>query len=227
MSIEKNTVSAQSQTKKGGIQIVDKSGKYSVLFVGNSITRHEPKSDIGWEHDWGMAASAKEKDYIHVTVQILEEKLGKINFCIVNCASWERLYYQDGLLEMFSDAKAFKPDFVVIRLGENIWSANDQFPLHPIAPHYAKMVEYFSSNPNTKVILTDLFWENAVINEAIHSVAKEKSYALVSLGDLGENAENTAAGKFWHEGVALHPGDLGMQRIAERIAEKILEQIST
>ncbi len=62
MSLEKNTVSAQSQTQKGGIEIVDNGGKYNVLFVGNSITRHEPKSAIGWEHDWGMAASAKDKD---------------------------------------------------------------------------------------------------------------------------------------------------------------------
>jgi hypothetical protein len=26
---------------------------------------------------------------------------------------------------------------------------------------------------------------------------------------------------FWHEGVANHPGDLGMQRIAERVLEKL------
>ncbi len=226
MNIEKNTVSAQSQTQKGGIEIVDNGGKYNVLFVGNSITRHAPKSEIGWEHDWGMAASAKDKDYVHVTVKLLEKKLGKVNYAIVNCANWERLYYQDEVLETFAEVKAFHADIIVIRLGENLWSANEHFALYPIPPHYAKMVEFFVVNPNAKIVLTDLFWKNTTINEAIHTVAKEKGYALVPLSDLGCNEENTAIGKFWHEGVAMHPGDIGMQRIAERIAKKILETIS-
>ena len=28
--------------------------------MGNSITRHGPKEEIGWPYDWGMAASAFE-----------------------------------------------------------------------------------------------------------------------------------------------------------------------
>ena len=215
MIIEKNTVSAQEQVQKTNtIEIVRKGGKYNVLFVGNSITRHTPKSEIGWEHDWGMAASAKEKDYVHVTVKLLEEKLGLINY-----------YYEDERLEEYTEATAFQPNIVIIRIGENMWSAKEQFDSRPIAPHYAKMVEYFSSNPQTKLVLTDLFWKNPTIDDAIHTVAKENGYVLVSLGDLSENQENMAIGKFWHEGVAIHPGDLGMQRIAERIAAAVLQQI--
>lgn len=226
MIIEKNTVSAQAQVQKTNtIEIVRKNGKHNVLFVGNSITRHAPKSEIGWENDWGMAASAKEKDYVHLTVKLLEEKLGPVNYAILNCASWERCYYEDERLNEYTEAKDFQPNIVIIRIGENIFSSKEQFDFHPIAPRYAKMVEYFSSNPQTKLVLTDLFWKNPAIDDAIHSVAKEKGYPLVSLGDLGENQENMAIGKFWHEGVAIHPGDLGMQRIAERITAAVLRQI--
>ena len=48
--IKKNSVSAQSQVKKEGFaKIVNQGGKLRVLFIGNSITRHGPKPDIGWE----------------------------------------------------------------------------------------------------------------------------------------------------------------------------------
>ncbi len=195
-----------------------------MLFVGNSITRHSPKPDIGWFGDWGMAASAKERDYVHVAVKLLEERLGKMDYAIVNCAAWERQYYQDEILSNWAEARDFFADIVVIRIGENMHSAQDKFAAFPIAPHFAKMIEYFTPNPSAKVVVCSLFWRQPIIDEAIRAVAQQKGYTFVSLGDLGENVENTAAKKFAHEGVAMHPGDLGMQRIAERIVEKILEK---
>lgn len=220
-TIEKNTVSAQAQIRNKNVEIVENGGKYKVLFIGNSITRHGPKPDIGWEHDWGMAASAREKDYVHVAVKLLEEKLGKIDYAIANCADWESHYYDDEKISVLADARAFCADIVVIRLGENMWSAHENFAKYPIGPHFVSMVEYVCSNPSAQVIVTDLFWKNPTIDDAIHTAAKAKGYTLVTLGDLGDEKENMAIGKFWHEGVALHPGDNGMQKIAERIVEKI------
>ena len=51
--------------------------------------------------------------------------------------------------------------------------------------------------------------------------AAERGAPCVELGDLGENEQMKAIGLFEHKGVANHPGDLGMQKIAERILEKI------
>ena len=225
MGIEKNNVSAHQQVQKRNyIEIFDNGGKINVLFIGNSITRHEPKSEIGWDNDWGMAASSRENDYVHVTVKLLEEKLGKVNYCIANCGEWELNYYQDELLTEWEKARNFKADIVIIRIGENILNARDKFKEYPIAPRYAKMVEYFSSNPSAKVVVTDLFWHYEEIDNAIHTVAKEKGYPLVCLNDLGKAEENMAIGQFWHSGVAMHPNDNGMRKIAERIVEKICQK---
>ena len=35
-----------------------------VLFVGNSITLHGPRPQIGWTNNWGMAASSRDRDYV-------------------------------------------------------------------------------------------------------------------------------------------------------------------
>ena len=77
-----------------------------------------------------------------------------------------------------------------------------------------------------QVILTDLFWSHEQIDSAIYRTADEVGYPLVRLGDLGESDENMAKGLFEHSGVAAHPGDLGMYRIAERITEKIVELLA-
>ena len=97
--IEKNNVSALRQIQnKNRVEIVDNAGKTRVLFVGNSITRHEPKPEIGWINDWGMAASKWENDYVHVVLKFLSNRFGKIDYCVVNCGEWETVYYNDALL---------------------------------------------------------------------------------------------------------------------------------
>lgn len=53
--------------------------------------------------------------------------------------------------------------------------------------------------------------------------AQRNGYSFVPLYDLGMNEKMTAMGLFEHAGVAGHPGDLGMQHIAERIMQKVIE----
>ena len=219
---EKNTVKATEQVKKEHyVEDFQKDGKVKVLFIGNSITRHEPKPEIGWDCDWGMAASCRDNDYVHVEVRLIEEKLGKVNFCIANCGLWELNYFNDEMITEWQSARDFCADIVVIRIGENIWNVRDRFKDDPLAPHYEKMVKYFAINPNAKVITTGVFARNDEIENAIKKVAKDNNYAYVCLDDLGADEKNMAIGQFWHEGVSAHPSDVGMRKIAERIVEKI------
>ena len=93
MYITKNTVSAEGQVQKDHYtEVFNNGGKVKILFIGNSITRHEPKPEIGWPYDWGMAASCLKNDYVHVAVRLLEEKYGKVDYCITNCGTWELNY---------------------------------------------------------------------------------------------------------------------------------------
>ena len=213
-----NNVSAQNQLNGNPNISFEGDGEgLRVLFVGNSITRHGYKPDIGWYGDWGMAASSKDKDYVHRVISMLEEKYGRVYACIAQGAEWERGYADTTavLNEVYSEARDFKADIVIIRIGENMpkGSAPD------CKPQFAKMIEFFATNEKAKVIVTDSFWRNDPRDGMIKEICEEKGYIFCQLHDLELDEANMAIGLFEHKGVARHPSDLGMERIAERIVD--------
>ena len=96
-----NTVSAERQVSELIIRS-EQEGSPKILFVGNSITLHGVKPDIGWHWLWGMAASAKEKDYVHQTMRMAREIAPEAGYMIVQAANWERGYWKNE--EVLEDA---------------------------------------------------------------------------------------------------------------------------
>ena len=219
-NMKANTVSSAGQVEKIGSVFFPeekKDAELKVLFVGNSITLHGYLPDIGWYGTWGMAASSKENDYVHRTVAMLREAYGDTAFCIAQGANWERGYENTAaVLEAeYTAARDFAADIVIIRIGENVnREANAKLP---IKPYFAEMVKFFASNPNAKVIVTDLFWKCDALDEQIRAAAFENGWTFVHLGDLEQDPATMALGEFEHSGVAHHPGDYGMEMIAKRL----------
>ena len=92
MSMHENTVSVEQQMiNSTEVSFLgNPNAPVRVLILGNSITRHGPKADIGWSGDWGMAASAKEKDYVHLLYAMLKESGREVYMRIRQSAYWER-----------------------------------------------------------------------------------------------------------------------------------------
>lgn len=222
MSIADNNVNVEGQVYDCFVKIFDRGANINVLFIGNSITWHLPKSEIGWPHNWGMAASQKDKDYVHLVLAGLEKKYGKVNYCIAQLGKWEKQYWNDEILNNYEDAKNFKADIIICRLGENIWGVRDMLNEKPLYHKFDNMIKFFKVNSEAKVLVTDLFWEWKDIDKVIAEVIKNNNYLSVKIGDLGADDKCKALGLFNHSGVAIHPGDYGMKKIAERILEKLL-----
>ena len=196
-------------------------GAFKVLIYGNSIALHRPKADIGWTSDWGMAASAPEKDFAHLVVAGLEAKRGeKANFRIRNLAPLERDVAAD--LRDFPDIAAdiaWKPDYVVIAIGENVPHIDEEpATVKGFERLLVSLARPFAEG-GARVVLRTPFWRNENKAGCTKRAAEKTGVACVDAGPLGDDPENKAIGLFAHRGVAAHPGDLGMRRIADLILE--------
>lgn len=219
--IDKNDVPAAAQLHElSHISFVNPEGNgLRVLVVGNSITLHEKKPEIGWHESHGMAASAKERDYVHLLMGKIATAYPDAAFCIAQVAQWEQQYANgSAVLPQYTLARDFGADVIIMRCIENCHNRT----LDPMVlkREYSKLVDFLKSNPAAKVILTTGFWKHYG-DGVIRAIGEERGYPVVELGDLGELDEMKAIGLFEHKGVANHPGDKGMQVIADRIWEVI------
>lgn len=212
---KKNEVPADGQLKNSDCVSfkIRENADIKILFLGNSITRHGKAEQLGWFGDWGMAASCQENDYVHKLISKLEQSGKKVSYCTANLSEWERSRNMELLKTQYFPAYRFQADFIIVRIGENA-ELSEHISEFEIC--YREMVEYFSAN-GAKVVLSDLFWEYEPFDCFVKELAEEKGYALAQLHDLGRTEEMKAIGKYAHAGVAVHPGDKGMSKIAERI----------
>ncbi len=219
--IDKNDVPAAAQLHEiSHVTYQNREGKGKrILLVGNSITLHEAKPEIGWYGSFGMAASAKERDYAHLLMEKCTARYPDAVFCFAQVAQWEQQYTNGSdMLPRYAAARDFGADVIIMRCIENCHNRT----LDPVAlkREYGKLVDFLKNNPAAKVILTTGFWKHNG-DGVIRSIGEEQGYPVVELGDLGELDEMKAIGLFEHKGVANHPSDKGMQVIADRIWEVI------
>lgn len=217
-----NTVSAAGQLRQHGpVRIWERGGNFKVLFVGNSIAWHSYRPEIGWYGDWGMAASSADKDFMHRTVAMLDERYGTVDFCLAQMAEWEMAFPNgDGLLEeKYAVARDFDPDLIIIRIGEN-------FPKgiaygEDCRAYFTRMIKFLHASGRAKVVVTDSFWKNAARDEMLNRIAADEGYTLCKISDLEDDPATMALNEYEHRGVRVHPSDLGMEGIAQRLVATI------
>ncbi|HPQ48045.1 MAG TPA: hypothetical protein PLP30_11795 [Clostridia bacterium] len=190
-----------------------------ILFVGNSITWHPVKEEIGWLNEWGMAASSDDNDYVHITMRKIYERFPGAEYKIAWAVAWEREYWDAVHLVAFREFLNFKADIIVVKINENVSASNNE--RHPYKQHYEKLLDYLNPEGVSRMILCTGFWRMGIIDEVVRSVAMERQLPLVELNHLDRD-EMKAIGLFEHKGVANHPGDRGMQEIAELVAMKVI-----
>lgn len=185
----------------------------NVVILGNSISYAPHNTAIGWNGDWGMAATAQELDYAHLLNGYFKIKNPDVQLSIKNIVPFEvdpAHYDFDTELKELRDKK---PDLLIIRIGENVPSGTD---MQMFNERYTSLINYFKTgNTNIIVLSGASVWSDNVDD----LVEKHPPYVLLKA--LLKDASNFSVGLFADPGVAGHPSNKGMQTIATLLWNKI------
>lgn len=218
----------EPQLKQAGARwdwVVSRS-KRKVLFLGNSITKHGPKSDIDWTGNWGMAASAEAKDYVHLVTAALAAKSGKAPEVLAkNVADFERTYASYDLATGMKEAIEFEADIVILAIGENVPGLKTPEDEATFEAGVTKLLSLLKGERQPKIVVRSGFWGNAPKDEALRRACAAVGGIYVDISGLGKVEANYARSEraFQHAGVAKHPGDRGMAAIAAAIVKALGE----
>jgi hypothetical protein len=183
----------------------------TVVILGNSIVRHQPKPEIGWYGDWGMAATVKDSDFVHLLIRDIHLKDNSVVVKFKNIADFERGFLSYSLSNLDS---LRNPDILLVKISENVdykYAVNNNFILY-----YDKLIKYLAPTNHTTKVIVDGFWKND-INAMIKKYALDNNYPFITTTELSKDLTNTADGKFQNGAVAAHPSDKGMRMIEQRI----------
>lgn len=99
---------------------------------------------------------------------------------------------------------------------------------------YESLINYIKERcPNARILIIGDFWTNSNRDELKKEAAENSGVEYVSLEGIKDNSayyagmgttvydEEGNPHQIDHEGVALHPGDMGMAAIADRIISAI------
>lgn len=199
-----------AQTSENGVK---------VLFLGNSITLHSALASIGWSGNWGMAASAAEKDYVHLVAEGIRRETGReVDLRVRNIALLERDYRNVVLADLLKEDADYEPDYLIVAIGENVPNFANDDDAAAYRAAVANLLAFFHKGRQVKArtVVRGCFWPNAAKDKAMAEAASDYAAEFVRCDISGENGM-MATGLFAHEGVAAHPGDRGMEEIARRI----------
>ena len=195
-----------------------------ILFLGNSITLHGPAEQIGWSGNWGMAASAAEKDYVHLLVaRVKNATRGEPQVMVRNLADFERQYATYDLGAGLKEALDFQADVIIIALGENVPALSTSEAQTAYRLAFVKLLKTLRQRGRPAIFVRSTFWAEPIRNQLMAQACQESGDVFIELKDLDKDEGNFARAerKFEHAGVAAHPGDKGMQAIADGIWQAI------
>ena len=217
---QENIVPALNQNHGNVFLYENSESKIKILFVGNSISKHGPKPSIGWERNCGMAASCEANDYVHLIVKkIMENFDPNVSYGIAQAAKYARTFFENGPEVDYTAAKDFGADIILIFYGANVpreYDTNEN-PPKTFGKAYEDMRCFFAEKKGATVLHSMGFYIRPKLEEEKLAVARKYGDEYIDIDDIRRLPES--------HGMFNHPGDLGMQMLADRFYEHLAPKI--
>ncbi|MET3373582.1 alpha-galactosidase [Variovorax boronicumulans] len=184
---------------------------YRITFIGNSLTLHTPKKELGWSNSWGMAASAQDRDYAHRTGAALGLPVSVFNLAALESDPENNL---SRIAEVTRDIRA--TTVVVVELGDNVQPASQE----KFIDAYERLLD---AAKGLQLICLSTWWKNEPLDRVLEQQCVSHGGRYVHIGDIRADAARLDAGgpQFSDPGVNAHPHDSGMAMISERIVAAV------
>ena len=202
-------------------------GGGKILFLGNSIKSHGAKPSIGWTNNCGMAATALDKDYVHLlTAAIAAQNAKPPRIMVGNIADFERGYATCDVAAKAQPFVAFKADLVILAIGENVGALTNAAAQTAFKDSLVRLLTALKQGGGPAIFVRSCFWASTAKDELLKQACAEVGGVFVDIGTLGKDEANYARSerKIAHAGVANHPGDRGMQAIANALFAALKNQ---
>lgn len=218
---QENIIPASNQNKVSVFETEGADG-IKILFVGNSITRHSPKPEVGWFNNCGMAASSIEKDYVHLLMDKIRTFDKSASFQIAQVSGYENTFLnQPNDLSKWQMSADYKADIIIMFFGANVPKTydTDQNPAITFEEAYEKLRNFFAGNPNAVVFHSQGFYIRPKLEEEKKAVAEKYGDEYISLEHIIHREET--------HGEFNHPSDLGMSEISDTFWEHIKKTVES
>lgn len=201
-----------------------------ILFMGNSLTLHAPKPDIGWTGHWGMFASARDNDFVHLLAKALEARTGGTLVLepvpapaggpagaenIINIAQILEREYRGYDASKIRKQLDWKADIVILQFGENVPRAD----FDPVAFEKAlkSLLADLKQAGNPQIFITSqILSANPQLDEIKKKACSEDAPQRTFVDIAYFSQDKSLYGQL------AHPNDAGMRRIAGSLYSAIL-----
>ncbi len=176
--------------------------------IGNSITFHGPVKNIGWNGNWGMAASEQKNDFAHKVGSSIKRPVTTINFSELEQSPLLAIpKIKDILSQVPSNA------IIIIELGDNLQPENAK----DFEVGHAQLLKGLSGAPAKVCVST--WWARPEKDDILRKNCEKYGFSFVDIGDVRGIPKpfGYKVIDYGNAGVTDHPQDFSMKVIAERI----------
>jgi hypothetical protein len=193
------------------------------VFLGNSMTIHYPEPAIGWSGHWGMAASTLDHDYVSVATSMMRARGADASAVRANLSGFEQGRSLDELPDALPQRTCVLSALVIF-VGDNARPGKEGArQIHALV---SALSQWGRARHAGALVVAGTWWGRADVEHELQAAARESGAVFVAMHDLQREDGNVAGHErsISDDGVAAHPGDLGMQRIAKRIVAVLEKQ---